>query len=89
MEPKIIEDKDNLLLNRREIYFEVVSEKTPTKLEIGNFISEKFSVQEGNISIKKIQGRFGSKNFKITVHIYGTVEDKEKTILKKKEVKKG
>jgi len=65
MEPKIIEDKDNLLLNRREIYFEVVSEKTPTKLEIGNFISEKFSVQEGNISIKKIHFMVASTFFTV------------------------
>ena len=81
---KLIEKKENPLFNRREIQFEVQAKITPSRLEIGKLISEKFSAQIENIKIKKIHGKFGSNDFNITTFIYKSEEDKNKVEIKKK-----
>ena len=85
---KIIEEKENPLFNRKEIQFDVQAKITPSRIEIGKLISEKFSTQIENIKIKKIHGKFGSNNFNITTFIYKSEEDKNKLEIKKKKEEK-
>lgn len=60
---KLIEEKENPLFNRREIKFSVDAKVTPSNVEVGKFISEKFSSPLETIKIKNILGRFGSNSF--------------------------
>ena len=78
MKLKIIEEIDNPLFSRKEIVANIEEEVTPNRDYVKKIISEKFSADIENIKIKKILGRFGSKNFKISANIYKSKEDKNK-----------
>jgi ribosomal protein S24E len=84
---KIIEQKENPLLKRKEIIVELESEITPKKVDVEKIISEKFSSDVENIKLRKIQGRFGSKVFTILVDIYASIQDKENILGKPKQEK--
>jgi len=84
---KIIEEKENPLFRRKEIKASMDSEVSPSEAEVLKNLSEKFSAPAENIKIKKISGKFGSKNFTITANIYSSLKDKELTEPKSK--KKG
>lgn len=81
---KLINEKENPLFNRREIILGIKTEKTPSKAEAEKLISEKFSTNSENIKVKTIEGRFGSKEFKITANIYKSPKDKEDIEIKPK-----
>ena len=84
---KILKEKENPLFKRKEISFELPSEITPSNKEVLELISKKLSVSKEAIKIKKIYGRFGSKNFIIDVNAYSTKENKEEVERKtKKEI---
>lgn len=85
---KIIEDKQNLLLKRREVKVIVEADKNPTMQEAGKLILEHFKTIEENIAIKQIKGKFGRKTFLIAANVYNSKEDKEK-IEPKPKTKKG
>ena len=76
---KIVEDKNNSLLKRREIKIIVEAEKNPSMQEAGKLILEHFKTQEENVAVKQIKGKFGRNTFLITANIYYNKEDKEKT----------
>lgn len=84
MEIKIIDDKENKLFNRREILGFVEAEIVPSRAEVLDIISKKFSVPADNIKIKKISGSFGSKKFEISANIYSSKEDRDAIEIKKK-----
>ena len=73
----ILEKKENLLFNRKEIKADVESEITPSRKDIKELISEKLSTSPENIKIKNILGKFGSKIFRITANIYASEQDKD------------
>jgi len=75
----IIEQKENPLFKRKEIKFSVDAEITPSHTDTRKIISEKFSIPEENIRIKKILGKFGSKTFTISTNIYESEQDKLET----------
>jgi len=85
---KIIEDKQNPLLKRKEVKIIVEAGKNPSMQEASKLIAEHFKAQEDNIALKQIKGKFGRKTFLISANIYNSKEDKEK-IEPKKKVKKG
>lgn len=85
---KIIEDKNNELLNRRELKIIVEAEKNPSFPEAFKLVQEKFKAQEELIEIKEIKGKFGRSTFLIGAFIYKNKEDKDK-LEKKKEKKTG
>ena len=85
---KILEEKENQLLKRKEIQIVLESEIVPSRASVEKLISEKFSAKIENMKIKKIQGKFGSKSFKITAKIYESEKDKNDTEIKKKKEKK-
>ncbi|HPD82093.1 MAG TPA: hypothetical protein PK357_03265 [Candidatus Pacearchaeota archaeon] len=76
---KIIKEEENPVFNRKEISFEIYSEITPTHKEILEHISKKLSIPEENVKVKKIAGKFGSKNFIIDANVYTSKEEKDKT----------
>ncbi len=87
---KIIEERENPLFKRKEIKISIDAEVSPNRADVLNLLSEKFSVPADTIIIRKISGKFGSKNFTISADIYSSGEEKENTeiISKNREIKK-
>ncbi|MDO8622865.1 MAG: hypothetical protein Q7R52_01355 [archaeon] len=85
---QILEQKENPLFKRKEIKVIVKSPSTPSFVESSKFISEKFSAPEDNITVKKIQGKFGRGTFLIEANIYSSKSEKDKIEPKPKEKKK-
>lgn len=83
---KTIEDKENSLLNRREIKIVTEAEKNPSFSDAENLLADKFKADKELIVIKNIKGKFGRNTFLITSFIYKNKEEKEK--LEKKKEKK-
>lgn len=84
---KILENKENFLLKRREILAIVEADKTPSFNEANELIAKDMKVDKEVVVIKKIDSDFGVKNFKIKAFIYNSKEDKEKIEKKPKEKK--
>jgi ribosomal protein S24E len=87
----IIEEKQNMLLNRRELKLNVSDLESPPSMDVARkMVSEKFSIPEEQIHINKIAGRFGTKGFTIITNIYNTNSEKERfhKTKPKKEAKK-
>lgn len=84
MEIKNLSEKENPLFNRREISFDVEKDTTPSREEIMNLVSEKFSITPEKIKIKSIDGKFGTNYFNVSVFLYASEEDKKQTEIKKK-----
>lgn len=79
MELKIIKKTDNPLFKRKEIKATIQANSTPSYLEVLDLVKEKYSIKdESKIKIKEIQGKFGSKEFDISISIYENPEDKNK-----------
>ncbi len=74
----IIQDKKNLLFNRKEVKVLVESVKTPSKDDALNIISTNFKSDPQKIIIENVKGKFGRKTFLIDAKIYNSIEDKEK-----------
>lgn len=85
---KIIEDKQNMLLKRREIKAIVEAEKNPTMQEAAKTVAEHFKTAEENTAIKQVKGKFGRHTFLIVANIYKSKEDKEKIEPKTKKKEK-
>ena len=81
------EEKENFLLNRREVKIIVEAPNTPNYEEAAKLISEKFNAEKENLVIKGVKGKFGRNTFLISAFIYKSKEDKEKTEPKVKEKK--
>jgi len=75
---KILEEKENNLLNRKEIKVIVDAAKNPNFAEIAKDLAGHFKVDESLVKVKKIKGKFGMGTFLITALIYKTAEEKEK-----------
>ena len=70
MELEITKEKENPLFGRKEIKGSVEAEITPSREEIKNLISQKFSTEPEKISLQGIYGKFGSKEFIINANIF-------------------
>ncbi len=81
----IIDEKQNPLFNRKEVLLEVEAEITPSHADAEKIISEKFSTQPDAFKIKKIEGSFGSKVFKISANIYPSKKEKDDIEFKTKQ----
>ncbi len=80
----ILQKRENALFKRKEIQVSVISKITPNHADVKKLLSEKFSTKTENLKIKKISGKFGSKNFTIIANIYDSEEDKNKIESKSK-----
>jgi ribosomal protein S24E len=74
---KIISEKINPLFGRREIQASVNSVSAPSREEVKEFLISKLSISENVLKIEKIQGRFGSNEFILTLKIYKSEEDRK------------
>jgi ribosomal protein S24E len=81
---KILEQKENPLFKRKEVITELHAKVIPSKTEVEKLVSDKFSVNPESLKIKKIEGKFGSRKFKIFVNIYESKKDKDSTEVKPK-----
>jgi ribosomal protein S24E len=70
--------KENPLFSRREIEVKIRAEISPRIQEATELIAEEFSSSSESIKIKKIKGKFGSKDFIVKANIYASKEEKEK-----------
>jgi ribosomal protein S24E len=84
MEFKILKEIENPLFDRKEIEGEIRAEITPSREEVKEIVSKKFSIQPECIKIKGIRGKFGSRDFSIILNIYSSKEEKDKIEIKKK-----
>jgi len=87
MEIKHINEKKNLVFDRKEIEAKIISEISPSNKEVLTAIAKKLSVPEEAIKIRGIYGEFGSKEFDVQANVYKSKADKEKVERKtKKEI---
>ena len=80
MDLKVLEQKDNLLLSRKEIIaqLEFFGEKTPPKDEVKKKISEQLKVDEKLIVVKSVEGGFSSSSAKALIYSYLSEEELKK-----------
>lgn len=70
-------DVKNELLKRQELVLEVEDKKNPGFDEVRKQIAEKMGKPEENIDVKKVEGSFGKKIFRIEAYVYESKEDLE------------
>ncbi|MEM4325921.1 MAG: hypothetical protein QXU40_01315 [Candidatus Pacearchaeota archaeon] len=86
MRLKTIDEKENPLFKRKEVKCVLECPSIPSRSNIINFLSEKFSIPKENIKIRKISGRFGTNLVDVEAALYSCKEEKKRLeILKKKE----
>ena len=78
-ELNIIEEKENALFKRKEIFADLTDEIVPKAIDVAQMLSNKYSVPLENIALKKIVGKFGSKTFEITANVYESKDDLKTT----------
>ena len=89
----IISEKENLLLKRKEIVFEIEHEKkaTPTRLEVKKKIAAQLNAPLENTYIKSLKSQFGLSKTTGIVRIYESEERAKlvepKYIIKRNEAK--
>lgn len=75
MDIKIIEDKNNVLLKRREVKFEVTFDgATPTRIDVKNKIAALLNVSLDLVVVQKMNNEFGRQLSKGYVKIYETLD---------------
>ncbi|MCL5729962.1 MAG: hypothetical protein M1165_00120 [Candidatus Pacearchaeota archaeon] len=86
---ELIEEKQNPLLNRKEVRFKVTELTSPPNMENARkMVAEKLSVSEENVHVEKVAGKFGTDDFTITAKIYGTAGERERFHVVNKKSKK-
>lgn len=74
----ILEEKENKLLNRKEIKIVVESEKAPSEKEVIDFISNEKKADKELIKVDRIKGKFGRRTFLLELKIYNSKENMDK-----------
>lgn len=89
---KIIEDRHNILLNRKEAKLIVEASKNPSYDEALVIVAKEMKAEPECVVIKNVKGKFGRNTFLVSAFVYKTKEDREqfepKKKVKKEEVKK-
>lgn len=84
MKPKIVDDRQNDLMNRREVKIEVENNFVPSRIEALHIVADLFKCEIDVIKINRVDSQFGTKIFTIVADIYKSKEDKQNVALKKK-----
>ena len=80
MELRILNDKENKLLERREVNFELVYEKAPpTRLQALELLAKQLKVGENLVIIKKLGNVFGLRKILGNANVYSDPKNLEKT----------
>ena len=86
MNIKILEEKDNAILNRKEYSLEIESlDKTPSNVELKKELVSFLKAKEDLIAIKSINQIFGKKTSKAFVYVYKDEKSLKETEPVKKE----
>ena len=90
MNLKIIEEKENPLLNRKNILAELEYSKiaTPRKTEVKKILADTLKIGEELIELKHVYPIFGKNKAKVIAHIYKNIKDLENIEKIKKRAKK-
>jgi small subunit ribosomal protein S24e len=73
---KIISEKNNELLKRKDLVLEVdYTGATPSKKEIKKQISSKINVDEKLIILKIVKGKYGTQKVKVSAIAYNSDKD--------------
>ncbi|MBU3913806.1 MAG: hypothetical protein KKB21_04705 [Nanoarchaeota archaeon] len=67
---KVLEEKENILLNRTEVKIVVEADKNPSIPEAAKIAAEKFKSSDDLVAVKSIRGKFGRNTFLIVANIY-------------------
>ncbi len=81
---KVSKEFENKLFKRKEIEFVIVSNSVPSRKDVEEIISKKYSTNPENIKIKKIHGKFGTKEFNIIANVYDSEKERDSTEFHKK-----
>jgi ribosomal protein S24E len=82
---EIIKENKNPLFKRREVGIKFDYSSVPSHSEAKKMISERFNCKEELIRIKKIDSKFGSKEFTILANIYDSIEEFNRVVKKTKQ----
>lgn len=77
MEVKIIAEKQNAMLKRKEVNFEIEhsqSGSTPVRLEIRKAIAAALKLDENVVFIKKFETKTGTHTANGVAHVYDTAD---------------
>ena len=85
METKIIQEKENPLFSRKEVHVLVKDEITPSKEASKEIVAKEFKADKELIRIRKIDSRFGAKEFTIIADIYSSPEEFSRVVKKTKQ----
>ena len=83
----VIREFENKLLKRKEVLVSEKYDSNPGIEKVSEEISKQFSVDKGQIVVRRIISEFGKKVFEVDAFIYNSVEDKAKVEPKPKEKK--
>jgi len=77
MEVKIVSDKENLLLKRREVYFQVQHDQTgstPPRQEVRKAIAAALKTGEDLVFVKKLETKTGTHTAVGVANVYDSIE---------------
>ncbi|MCF7860739.1 hypothetical protein K9M79_00715 [Candidatus Woesearchaeota archaeon] len=75
MDFKVISEKDNSMLNRKELIAEIIFDaKTPSRAQLVDKVAEAVKADRKLIIVKKIDMKFGQRKATITIRIYKNKE---------------
>lgn len=82
---KIVHEKENVLLHRKEVEATVTFDKaTPSNADVAKELAAKSGATEDVVVMKKIDGGFGNHTAKVKAYVYASAEHKAKVEPKKK-----
>lgn len=84
---KIISDKKNVLLKRREVVCEMECASNPGFAQSTKEIAKETGVSEEVVAIKKIDSSYGTSKFVVSAFLYDSVDEKNKIEPKPKQKK--
>lgn len=96
MNIKVVNEKEEKLLNRKDILINLdFEDKTPSREVIKKELVEKLKIDPELLKIKKIQQEFGDRKAKVFAYLYNSkeslnkveVKNKKKKVVKKEEKK--
>lgn len=87
MKTQIIERKHNPLLGREEIIIDIEANSAPSFAEVAKIVAKELKAPEEALKVRKIDGKYGTSNFRIYVNVYSSKENMEKIEPRKKEKK--
>ena len=79
-----IENK-NPLFSRNEVVLEIEHETVPSNVDSVQLVSKEFGADPALTRIRKIDSKFGSRNFKIVADIYDSKEEFSRVVKKTKQ----